>query len=52
LSGLIDKKIDDKELKIFDSTTFTLKDDAFTGIGRDKIEGKKKKGIKAHILHW
>lgn len=50
LSGMIDKKIDLKHVKIFDSTTFTLFVDVFTGAGRNKIEGKKKGGIKAHIL--
>jgi Transposase DDE domain/Domain of unknown function (DUF4372) len=50
LSGLIDKKIDIKSVKIFDSTTFTLFVDVFTGAGRKKINGKKKGGIKAHIL--
>jgi hypothetical protein len=50
LSGLIDKKIDMQRVKIFDSTTFTLFVDIFTGAGRNKIEGKKKGGIKAHVL--
>jgi Transposase DDE domain/Domain of unknown function (DUF4372) len=50
LTGIIDKKIDIKRVKIFDSTTFTLFVDVFTGAGRNKIEGKKKGGIKAHIL--
>jgi hypothetical protein len=50
LNGMIDKKIDIKNIKIFDSTTFTLFVDVFTGAGRNKIEGKKKGGIKAHIL--
>lgn len=50
LSGLIDKKIDIRNVKIFDSTTFTLFVDVFTGAGRNKIDGKKKGGIKAHIL--
>jgi hypothetical protein len=50
LSGMIDKKIDMKNIKIFDSTTFTLFVDVFTGAGRNKIEGKKKGGIKAHVL--
>lgn len=50
LSGMIDKKIDMKNVKIFDSTTFTLFVDVFTGAGRNKIEGKKKGGIKAHVL--
>jgi hypothetical protein len=52
LSGLIDKGIDNKKVKIFDSTTFTLIDDAFTGTGRNKMDGKKKKGIKAYVLQW
>ena len=50
LSGLIDKKVDIKNIKIFDSTTFTLFVDVFTGAGRNKIDGKKKGGIKAHVL--
>ena len=50
LSGLIDKKVDMKDIKIFDSTTFTLFVDVFTGAGRNKISGKKKGGIKAHVL--
>jgi IS4 transposase len=50
LNGMIDKKVDMKNVKIFDSTTFTLFVDVFTGAGRNKIEGKKKGGIKAHIL--
>lgn len=50
LRGLIDKKIDIKNVKIFDSTTFTLFVDIFTGAGRNKIDGKKKGGIKAHVL--
>lgn len=50
LSGMIDKKIDMKNVKVFDSTTFTLFVDVFTGAGRNKIEGKKKGGIKAHVL--
>jgi hypothetical protein len=50
LSGMIDKKVDIKKVRIFDSTTFTLFVDVFTGAGRNKIEGKKKGGIKAHVL--
>jgi hypothetical protein len=50
LSGLIDKKVDMKSVKIFDSATFRLFVDVFTGSGRNKIEGKKKGGIKAHVL--
>lgn len=50
LCGHIDKKVDIKKVKIFDSTTFTLFVDVFTGAGRNKIEGKKKGGIKAHML--
>jgi hypothetical protein len=50
LNGMIDKKIDIKNIKIFDSTTFTLFVDVFTGSGRNKIDGKKKGGIKAHVL--
>jgi hypothetical protein len=52
LSGLIDKGIESNGVKIFDSTTFTLMDDSFTGTGRNKMDGKKKKSIKAHVLHW
>ncbi len=50
LSGMIDKRVDMKNIKIFDSTTFTLFVDVFTGAGRNKISGKKKGGIKAHVL--
>lgn len=50
LTGILDKTIDLKRVKIFDSTTFTLFVDVFTGAGRNKIEGKKKGGIKAHVL--
>jgi hypothetical protein len=50
LNGLIDKKVDMKQVKIFDSTTFTLFVDVFTGAGRNKIQGKKKGGVKAHVL--
>lgn len=50
LAGLIDKSVDIKNIKIFDSTTFTLFVDVFTGAGRNKISGKKKGGIKAHTL--
>jgi len=50
LSGLIEKTVDIEKIKIFDSTTFTLFVDVFTGAGRNKISGKKKGGIKAHIL--
>ena len=50
LNGKIDKKVPVKNIRIFDSTTFTLFVDVFTGAGRNKIEGKKKGGIKAHVL--
>ena len=50
LSGMLDKDVDLKKIKIFDSTTFTLFVDVFTGAGRNKISGKKKGGIKAHTL--
>ncbi len=50
LSQILDKKVDIKKVKIFDSTTFTLFVDVFTGAGRNKISGKKKGGIKAHTL--
>ncbi len=50
LCGNIDRKVDIDKVKTFDSTTFTLFVDVFTGAGRNKIEGKKKGGIKAHML--
>ena len=50
LNGKIDKKVPIKNIRIFDSTTFTLFVDVFTGAGRNKIEGKKKGGIKAHVI--
>jgi len=51
LSGLTEKKVDMKRVKTFDSTTSTLFVDVFTGAaGKNKIEGKKKGGIKAHVL--
>jgi hypothetical protein len=50
LAGMIDKNVDIKKIRIFDSTTFTLFVDVFTGAGRNKISGKKKGGIKAHTL--
>lgn len=50
LTNMIDKSVDVKKIKIFDSTTFTLFVDVFTGAGRNKISGKKKGGIKAHTL--
>lgn len=50
LNGMIEKTVDMKQIKIFDSTTFTLFVDIFTGAGRNKINGRKKGGIKAHVL--
>lgn len=50
LVGSLGKKIAIDKVRIFDSTTFTLFVDVFTGAGRNKINGKKKGGIKAHIL--
>jgi len=50
LNGMLEKSVDMKQIKIFDSTTFTLFVDIFTGAGRNKINGKKKGGIKAHTL--
>lgn len=50
LAGMIDKSVDIKKIRIFDSTTFTLFVDVFTGAGRNTISGKKKGGIKAHTL--
>lgn len=50
LSGVINREVDIKKIKIFDSTTFTLFVDVFTGAGRNKISGKKKGGVKAHTL--
>jgi hypothetical protein len=50
LIGSIGKEVDISKVKIFDSTTFTLFVDIFTGAGRNKITGKKKGGIKAHVM--
>jgi Transposase DDE domain/Domain of unknown function (DUF4372) len=50
LTGYIDKEVNINNVKLFDSTTFTLFVDVFTGAGRNKITGKKKGGIKAHVL--
>jgi Transposase DDE domain/Domain of unknown function (DUF4372) len=50
LTGFIGNEIDINKVKIFDSTTFTLFVDIFTGAGRNKITGKKKGGIKAHVM--
>lgn len=50
LTGFIDKQVNINKVKIFDSTTFTLFVDIFTGAGRNKISGKKKGGIKAHVM--
>jgi hypothetical protein len=50
LTGFIGKEVDIKKVKIFDSTTFTLFVDIFTGAGRNKLTGKKKGGIKAHMM--
>ena len=50
LTGFIGKEVDINKVKIFDSTTFTLFVDIFTGAGRNKITGRKKGGIKAHVM--
>jgi Transposase DDE domain/Domain of unknown function (DUF4372) len=50
LTGFIGKEVDISKIKIFDSTTFTLFVDIFTGAGRNKLTGKKKGGIKAHVI--
>lgn len=50
LTGHIGKEVNINNVKIFDSTTFTLFVDVFTGAGRNKISGKKKGGIKAHVM--
>ena len=50
LTNMIDKSVDVKKIKIFDSTTFTLFVDVFTGAGRNQISGKEKGVIKAHTL--
>ncbi|MBP6411679.1 MAG: IS4 family transposase [Pseudarcicella sp.] len=50
LTGSLEKGVDIDKVKIFDSTTFTLFVDIFTGAGRNKISGKKKGGIKAHVM--
>jgi Transposase DDE domain/Domain of unknown function (DUF4372) len=50
LTGFIGNEVDISKIKIFDSTTFTLFVDIFTGAGRNKLTGKKKGGIKAHVI--
>lgn len=50
LTGHIGKEVNINKVKLFDSTTFTLFVDVFTGAGRNKISGKKKGGIKAHVM--
>ena len=50
LTGFIGKEVNINNVKLFDSTTFTLFVDVFTGAGRNKLSGKKKGGIKAHVL--
>jgi Transposase DDE domain/Domain of unknown function (DUF4372) len=50
LTGFIGKEVDISKIKIFDSTTFTLFVDIFTGAGRNRLTGKKKGGIKAHVI--
>jgi hypothetical protein len=50
LTGFIGKEVNINNVKLFDSTTFTLFVDVFTGAGRNKITGKKKGGIKAHVM--
>jgi hypothetical protein len=39
-----------KRLYIMDSTTITLFKEILKGVGRNSKSGKKKGGIKAHIL--
>jgi Transposase DDE domain len=50
LTGYIGKEANINNVKLFDSTTFTLFVDVFTGAGRNKLTGKKKGGIKAHVM--
>lgn len=50
LNGMINDEVDIHDINIFDSTTYSLFVDVFTGAGRNKINGKKKGGIKAHTL--
>lgn len=50
LTGFIGKEVNINNVKLFDSTTFTLFVDVFTGAGRNKLSGKKKGGIKAHVM--
>lgn len=50
LTGYIGKEVNINNVKLFDSTTFTLFVDVFTGAGRNKLTGKKKGGIKAHVM--
>jgi hypothetical protein len=50
LTGYIGNEVNINNVKVFDSTTFTLFVDVFTGAGRNKLTGKKKGGIKAHTM--
>jgi hypothetical protein len=50
LTGYIGKEVNINNVKLFDSTTFTLFVDVFTDAGRNKLTGKKKGGIMAHVM--
>lgn len=50
---LADSRLSDKDIKrlyIMDSTTITLFKDILKGVGRNPLTGKKKGGIKAHVI--
>lgn len=51
--NLADSLLSDKDIKrlyIMDSTTLTLFKDILKGVGRNPLTGKKKGGIKAHVI--
>lgn len=53
VSDLADSRLSDADLKrlyIMDSTTISLFKDILKGVGRNPKEGKKKGGIKAHMI--
>jgi len=52
-ASLTDSRLSDADMKrlyIMDSTTITLFKDILKGVGRNPLQGKKKGGIKAHII--
>ena len=51
--NLADSHLSDRDIKrlyIMDSTTITLFKDILKGVGRNPLTGKKKGGIKAHVI--